>query len=173
MRQDMSGLCRVAVLVALTTLACGGDEPRSDTCTAGENMTNPRVVSGLEPAPGGSLMRIAWEPGTVVGAQLPSEYFAAVQLAAETKPEVQGLIPSVTKTGERELTVRFRNLGAYLDTHDRRLDFTLAFPDRRKFISCGHAGMDDEYLLRVHLQFNAQGQLERAELAQHVTLGDI
>jgi hypothetical protein len=166
-------MCRVAVLVALATLACGGDEPRSDTCTAGENMTSPRVVAGLELAPGGSLMRITWEPGTSVGAELPSEYFAAVQLSGETKPEVQGLIPSVSLTGERELTVRFRNLGPYLSTHDNTLDFTLSFPDRRHFISCGHAGMDDEYLLRVHLRFDAQQQLEHAELVEHVSLGDI
>jgi len=173
MRQDRPGMYRVAVLAALTTLACGGDEPRSDTCTAGENMANPRVVAGLEPAPGGSVMRITWEPGTSVGAQLPSEYFAAVQLSGETKPEVQGLIPGVSLTAERELTVRFRNLGPYLGTHDNALDFTLAFPDRRSFISCGHAGMDDEYLLRIHLQFNAQQQLEHAELVEHVSLGDI
>ena len=173
MRQDLSGMCRVAVLAALTTLACGGDEPRSDTCTAGENMSNPRVVAGLEPAAGGSQMRITWLPGTSVGAQLPREYFAAVQLSKETKPEVQTLIPSVTLTGERELTLRFRTLGAYLDTHGHVLDFSLAFPDRRNFISCAHAGMDDEYLLRVHMQFNAQQQLERVELAQQVSLGDI
>jgi len=173
MHQKRSWMCRVAVLAALTTLACGGDEPHPDTCTDGENMTDPRIVAGLEPAPGGSAMRITWDPGTSAGAQLPSDYFAAVKLSAETAPEVQSLIPSVTLTGERELSVRFRTLGAYLDTHGNALDFTLAFPDRRDFISCVHPGMSDEYRLKVQLRFNAQRQLEHAELAEQVSLGDI
>ncbi|KFE66140.1 hypothetical protein DB31_1205 [Hyalangium minutum] len=166
-------MCQVAVLAALTTLACGGDEPRSDSCSAGENMTNPRLVAGLEPAPGGSLMRITWDRGTDLGAELSSDYFAQAQLAGETAEEVRALIPSVTLTGERELTVRFRTLGPYLENHQNALDFTLVFPDRRKFVSCEHAGMDDAYMLKVHLQFDAQKQLERAELAEHVSFGDL
>ncbi|HYH98559.1 hypothetical protein [Hyalangium sp.] len=160
------------MLVALAMLACG-DGQSSDTCTIGENMTNPRLVAGLEPAPGGSVMRITWDPGTRQGAELPSDYFAAVQLSSETTTELQGLIPSVSLTGEREISVRFRNLGPYLSTHDNTLDFSLAFPDRRDFISCRHAGMDDAYLLKVHLEFNEQQQLKHAELAEDLTLGDI
>lgn len=173
MRHHLRGMYRVAVLAALTTLACGGDEPRSDSCTAGENMTNPRLVAGLEPTAGGSLMRITWDRGTDLGAELPLDYFAQAQLSGETAAEVQALIPSVTLTDERELTVRFRNLGPYLEAHGNALDFTLAFPDRRKFVSCEHSGMDDAYMLKVHLQFDAQKQLERAELAEHVSFGDL
>lgn len=173
MHHQLRGMCRVAVLAALTTLACGGDGPRSDSCTAGKNMMNPRLVAGLEPAPGGSLMRITWEPGTDLGAELPLDYFARAQLSGETSAEVQALIPSVTLTDERELTVRFRNLGPYLESHQNVLDFTLAFPDRRSFVSCEHAGMDDVYLLKVHLQFDAQKQLERAELVEQVSFGDL
>lgn len=173
MRHQLRGMCRVAVLAALATLACGGDEPGSDSCSAGGNMTNPRLVAGLETAPGGSTMRITWEPGTSQGAALPSEYFAQVQVSRGTAEEVRALIPSVSLTGERELTVRFRTLGPYLDAHGNALDFALTFPDRRGFISCSHPGMDDEYLLKVHLQFDAQKQLERAELNEHVSYGDI
>jgi hypothetical protein len=173
MRHHLRGMCRVAVLAALTALACGGDGPGSDSCISGANMTNPRVVAGLETAPGGSTLRITWEPGTSQGAALPSEYFAQVRVYEETAEEVRALIPSVSLTGERELTVRFRTLGPYLDAHGNVLDFSLAFPDRRSFISCSHPGMDDEYLLKVHLQFDAQKQLERAELAEHVSYGDI
>jgi hypothetical protein len=129
-------------------------------------------VAGLEPSVGGALTRITWDPGTDAGAQLPSSYFAAVQLSPETSAEVQPLVPGVSQTGEREITVRFRNLGAYLNTHDT-LDFVLAFPDRRGFISCRHAGMDDEYLLKVHLKFNAQQQLQEAVLTEEARLGDI
>jgi hypothetical protein len=162
---------KVAVLAALTSLACG-DRLRSDTCTGGSNMTDPRLVAGLEPSAGGSLMRITWDPGTGEGAQLSPDYFAAVRLSSQTATEVQGLVPSVSLTGEREITVRFRNLGPYLSTH-RTLELVLAFPDRRGFTACEHAGMDDEYLLKIRLEFDEQQQLQSATLTQDVSLGDL
>lgn len=162
---------RLLALAVLMALGCG-DGVRSDTCTGGVNMTNPRLVAGLEPSAGGSLIRITWDPGTGSGAQLPSGYFAAVQLSPGTAPEVQMLVGAISQTGEREITVRFRNMGGYLSTHDT-LDFVLAFPDRRGFISCEHAGMDDVYLLKIHLRFNAQQELQESVLTEEVVLGDI
>lgn len=171
--RGMSWLC--AVLVALTQVACG-DEPASkdsqDTCTGGSNMSNPRLVDGLEPAAGGSLLRITWEPGTDQGAQLSSDYFAAAHVSSDTASEVQSLISNVSLTEDRQLTVRFRNLGPYLVEHDT-LEFSLAFPDRRDFISCSHPGMADVYLLRVRLQFDAQKQLQGSSLTEDVSPGDI
>lgn len=173
MRHQLRGMGWVAVLAALTALACGGDESDADSCSSGGNMTDPRLVAGLEAAPGGSTLRITWDPGTGQGAGLSSDYFSQVRVSDETPEEVRALIPSVTLTGERELTVRLRTLGAYLEEHGNVLDFSLAFPDRRDFISCSHSGMDDEYQLKVHLQFDAQKQLERAELAEHMSSGKL
>jgi hypothetical protein len=170
-RFSLSAVPQLFALAVLVSLGCGGGL-RSDTCTGGVNMTSPRLVAGLEPSAGGALARITWDPGTDAGAQLPSGYFAAVQLSPETPAEVQSLVSGVSQTGEREITVRFRNLGGYLSTHDT-LDFILAFPDRRGFISCSHRGMDDEYLLKVHLKFNAQQQLQEAVLTEEVILGEI
>ncbi|WP_224372899.1 hypothetical protein [Hyalangium versicolor] len=164
----------VAALVAMAQVGCGDDEPSAskDSCSSGNNMTNPRLVDGLEPTAGGSLIRITWEPGTSLGAQLPSEYFAAVQVSRETAPEVQSLVTTVSLTEDRQITVRFRNLGPYLVDHDA-LEFKLAFPDRRGFISCSHPGMDDEYLLNVRLEFDEQKELQRASLTEDVSPGDI
>lgn len=173
MRRHLRGMGWVAVLTALTALACGGDKSGTDSCSSGGNMTDPRLVAGLETAPGGSTLRITWDAGTGQGAALPKEYFSEVRVSEETSEEVRTLIPGVSLTGERELTVRLRTLGPYLEAHGNVLDFTLAFPDRRGFISCSHPGMDDAYLLKVHLQFDAQKQLERAELAEHVSPGDL
>jgi hypothetical protein len=159
-------------LVALTQVACGDEPASQDSCTGGSNMSNPRLVNGLEPAAGGSLLRITWEQGTDQGAQLSSDYFAAARVSSDTTTAVQGLISDVSLTEERQLTVRFRNLGPYLVEHDT-LEFALAFPDRRDFISCSHPGMDDEYLLRVRLEFDEQKQLAGSSLTEEVSLGDI
>ncbi|WP_224247697.1 hypothetical protein [Hyalangium gracile] len=162
-------------LVALTQPGCGDGEERekgSDSCTAGRNMTDPRLVNGLEPIAGGALLRITWDPGTDAGSELPSDYFAAVKVSGETPTEVQNLVSDVSLTEDRQLSVRFRNLGPYLADHDA-LEFALVFPDRRGFVSCSHPGMDDAYLLKVRLEFGEQQQLQRAELTEEVTLGDI
>jgi hypothetical protein len=68
---------RLFALAGLVALGCG-DGARSDTCTGGVNMTNPRLVAGLEPSAGGALTRITWDPGTDAGAQLPSTWMMSI-----------------------------------------------------------------------------------------------
>jgi hypothetical protein len=175
MRHSKLVSCLIAAGVALAQLGCGDEpspNPQPNTCTTGSNMTDPRLVAGLEPSAGGSLIRITWDPGTDFGASLSSDYFSAAQLSRETPSEVQPLVSNVSLMEERQLTVRFRNLGPYLATH-RTLEFVLEFPDRRQFISCTHAGMDDVYLLRVRLEFDEHGQLQNTVMTEDVSLGDI
>jgi hypothetical protein len=169
-------VCSMVMVAALAPLGCGGDTqekeptPVNNGCTSGKNMTAPHLVDGVEPSAGGSLIRISWDKGTEVGAELSSDYFSAAQVSRQTATEVQNLVSSLALTQERELTVRFRNLGPYLTTHNT-VEFLLAFPDRRRFSTCTHSGTDDTYLLRVSLNFNDQGQFQSATLTEEVSLG--
>ena len=142
----------------------------ADTCTQGDNMTDPRIVDGLEDADTGHQIRISWDAGTEEGALLPDAYFEAVQL--EVSEELTNIVVSATATAAREITVGLAGMTTYLESEDA-LSFTLVFPDRRDFIDCFHLGMDDRYNLDATLIFTTAGALDQADLDQTVFLGAI
>jgi hypothetical protein len=147
-----------------------------DTCNDGVNMTNPRLVNGLEQAGGRYQVRITWDAGTGRGAELPDEYFANVYLGGSSGAPVEQteLIASVAQTGPRELTVVFQQAvdADYLREH-ASISFRLFFPDRRGFIECRHPGSADRYVLDVLLTLDGSGVLQAAQLTEDVMLGPI
>jgi len=144
-----------------------------DTCTQGDNMTDPRLVNDLEPANGASQVRITWDPGTGVGADLPDAYFSAVNLgeSAGTPITQSDLIRSVQLTASRELTVTFQD--TFVPATVGMANFRLFFPDRRDFITCSHPGDTDRYFLDVTLELTPEGTVRNAALEQGKQLGEI
>ena len=157
-------------LITATLVGCilpGRTPPGRDTCNQGDNMTNPRLVNGVEETETGHRIRIAWDPGTEQGASLPTAYFQEVAIEDDL-----GVVHTVTLTGEREIVVTFEDLTSHLQG-ENSLQLTLLFPDRRDHISCEHAGMSDEYYLIITLVFTDEGYLDSATFEQGVWLGPI
>lgn len=155
-------------------LALPGCPP--DTCNTGSNMSAPRLAGGLESAGEAYRVRIVWDAGTGMGAGLPDAYFAAVSLGTSAGTPIlrNDLIASVELTGPRELTVTFEEaLDAAFLKQAGSVAFRLYFPDRREFIACQHPGSEDSYHLDVSLAFDAQGNLQGAEMAEGRRLGPI
>ena len=130
-------------------------------------MTDPRLVAGLEALENTERIRITWDTGTEQGAKLPTAYYQAVTLDGESS-----VVNTVALTAEREITVEFTDLAVYLQ-NEKILELTLLFPDRRDYISCRHAGMDDIYFLKVSLFFTPDGLLDDINFEQGVWLGPI
>ena len=157
-------------MIAFLLVGCtlpGNPGAGRDTCTQGENMTDPRLVAGLEGTEGEARIRITWDQGTGVGAQLPPAYFQAVGLSTPSE-----YVSSVALTAEREITVEFDDLTELL-VAGKPLELSLIFPDRRAFIACSHAGMDDRYYLNITLQFSSEGALEQVKFEQGIHYGPI
>ena len=157
--------------ILLAVVACG-DDTGDDTCTSGENMTNPRVTGEPDALSAAPELRIAWDAGSGRGNELPPSYFDAVSVAPETDAAVVDSIAAVEHPTERELAVRFHELSTFAG-QAAGLGFTLQFPDRRGFIDCTHPGMEDRYLLDVQLTFDAAGKVTSSQLTERVQLGDI
>ena len=157
--------------ILLAVAACG-DDTGDDTCSTGENMTNPRVTGEPDALSDAPELRIAWDAGTGRGNELPASYFDAVSVAPETDPAVVGSIAAVEHSTEREITVRFQDIST-LAGQPGGLALTLEFPDRREFIDCTHPGMEDRYLLDVQLTFDATGKVASSQLTERVQLGAI
>jgi hypothetical protein len=165
------------LIVAVGLLGCGDDslddgDLSGDSCTPGDNMTDPRLDNVPDASAADPEVLIAWDVGTGRGADLPSAYFDAVELALDTEDSVEALVTAVEHSAEREIVVRFSDLSTFVGS-ETPLRFTLEFPDRAEHIDCTHPGMNDRYLLQVMVQFDASGQLAFAELEQVVELGDI
>lgn len=162
-------------IVCLTTLlsACGdGDDTngKNDSCTAGDNMTDPRVAAGFDPQANEPELRVLWEAGTGRGAELPDRYFDNVRFFTEAG---MGIVQSVVHSAPRELTVRFDGdgLAAFLETHTE-LKITLEFGDRTTVLDCTHPGMADAYYLDVFLVIDG-GTLASSRTNQRTQLGAI
>lgn len=161
---------RVAYALLATTavavVACAKD---GDTCTGGANMTNPRLVAGLESAAGATFVRITWDPGTGLGAELGRSYFATVRLLPATLDAGVAVAEAPALTGDREIRVEI------VDTRPppKTLSFELAFDDRARHVDCRHPGMADQYVLAVAIDVDASSEVTRTELAERVILGDI
>lgn len=145
----------------------------ADTCTPGDNMTNPRLVNGLETVNDQRQIRISWDPGTGAGETLPDAYFAAVNLGESAGlPLTQtALIRSVQLTSPRELTVIFQDPFNPASAGD--VIFRLYFPDRRDYVSCSHPGDADRYYLDVTLSFDPAGNLNASTLQEGIIRGEL
>jgi hypothetical protein len=167
-------LWHISILAALALPACGDDDSTNpDTCSDGDNMGNPRVADGFDPADLEPELRVVWDRGSGRGAELPDHYFAEVELSAGTGSEIRALVQSVEHSAAREITVRFDAQAlATLLQRQNQLVISLAFPDRRTVIDCRHPGMADMYLLDVLLVFES-GELSRSQATQRKNLGAI
>src|SRR5262245_39510445 len=57
------------------------NRPRRDTCTRGDNMTDPSLLAGIEQdGSGAARVRIVWSLGTERGAELPAVYFDNIEV---------------------------------------------------------------------------------------------
>ncbi|MCB0212008.1 MAG: hypothetical protein KDJ52_21885 [Anaerolineae bacterium] len=155
------------VLFSLTLMLLLGCASEADTCSQGDNMTNPRLVDGLEVLDDGYTVRLTWDEGTEQGTALPKSYFEAVTVEDEL-----GIVQSIGLTHEREITINFADLPAYLQKK-KSIDLSLIFPDREQFISCHHPGMADRYLLTMSLTFTQENELDKVTFKQVVRLGAI
>lgn len=158
----------------LTFLLSACDLTSKDTCSQGDNMSNIRVKQSFDASLEAPTLTILWDTGTEKGALLPPSYFAEVILnkGSGTEPELSDLISSVSASAAQELTVTFKSLSSYLETH-QTFKFRLEFPDRIRFIDCTHSGMADRYFLDVTLHFNSTGLFEKATFEQRTSLGAI
>jgi hypothetical protein len=138
-----------------------------DTCSSGDNMTNPRVAR-FDPGASTPSLLIVWDVGTGRGAELPETYFEKVKLADDGQDAPP--ITSVEYRGGRELIVTFGNLESYLSSRDT-LSFVLEFPDRLGYINCSHPGMMDRYQLRVTMTFTSNHDFVNAQFEQIKNLG--
>jgi len=164
----------LSILAALALPACGDDDSANpDSCSPGDNMGNPRVADGFDPADLEPELRVVWDRGSGRGAELPDQYFAGVELSAATGPEVRAVVQSVEHSAAREITVRLdgRSLSTLIQRQDQFV-ISLEFPDRRTVIDCSHPGMADRYFLDVLLVFES-GALSRSQATQRKQLGAI
>ncbi len=166
-RPVAKGLRRRLVPVGVAALLIVVPGCKADTCSGGQNMTNPRVVGEFSAAASPPTLRIGWDAGTKLGALLPDAYFEDVVVSWGG---AGALIEEVSLSSERELTVVFSSLGEPLAERDE-LGFTLEFPDRAAHTSCAHGGMSDQYLLDVILHLDASGTLASADFTQRVLYG--
>jgi hypothetical protein len=164
----------LAILAALGLPACGDDDSANpDTCSQGDNMSNPRVADGFDPAALEPELHVVWDRGSGRGAELPDHYFAEVELSAGTGSEIRAVVQSVEHSAAREITVRFDAQAlATLIQRQNQFVISLAFPDRHTVIDCKHPGMADMYLLDVLLVFES-GELSRSQATQRKNLGAI
>ena len=154
-------------ILAIILVACSSSEESTsrDTCTQGDNMTAPRLAGGPEASAMETKLRITWDRGTLVGEQLPPAYFAAVSL------EDRKVASRAESTGEREIAVF---LPGEPSTHAAKTEsFTLVFPDRARFTSCRHPGMNDVYELIATITFSADGSTATATFEQKISFGAI
>lgn len=118
-------------------------------------MTNPRLVKTFDSSVTFPELVITWDVGTERGADLPSSYFAALELSCINFREgcSRSLIEDVSyQENTQSITVRFKDLNSHLST-DNEISFALQFPDREDYIDCEHPGKRDRYFLNVNLSF--------------------
>jgi hypothetical protein len=140
-----------------------------DTCTGGDNMSNPRINEGVDLTVQRPELRLTWERGTGVGATLPDSYFDWVSVS---KMDGNGeVIQSVKHSAPREILIELApaTLIRHLEKSSE-LNLTLLFPDRRLAIPCTHPASADMYIVNITLEVQ-EGVLWRATVEQSVYLG--
>jgi hypothetical protein len=157
--------CCLCLLSAIS--AC--DDSKRDTCSDGDNMSNPRISEGVDLTVQSPELHLTWERGTGIGATLPDSYFDSIRPSElDVSREV---IQSAQHIAPREILIQLareeliRNL-----EKSSELKLTLWFPDRRSTIPCTHPGTADMYIVNITLEVQA-GLLARATVQQSVYLG--
>lgn len=142
-----------------------------DTCTGGDNMSNPRIADGFDPRAATPELQLLWDRGTGPGAGLPASYFDAVRVS-DRRPGHERVV-SATHVAAQEIRIRLSAVAgaAYLED-DVDLSFTLEFPDRELALDCTHPGTSDSYLVEITLQLR-HGTLAGSSVRQTVQFGDI
>ena len=92
--------------------------------------------------------------------------------AGESALEVSPPVIAVSAPVLGELMVRLRDLDGWLASGETTLTFSVAFPDRRHFTDCEHAGMDDVYYLNVVVRFASDGTVSETSFSEALLLGD-
>jgi hypothetical protein len=165
----------ILLVLSVVLFSCGsGDGERgSDTCSAGDNMTNPRLGAGFDPGVSDPELRVLWDAGTGRGAELPDHYFDSVRLSIDLGAQIKALVQSVVHSAPREITVHFdgQALAAFLET-ENTVELTLEFRDRATVLDCSHPGMADVYFLDVTLVFQG-GALSSSRVTERKRLGAI
>ena len=105
-------------------------------------MTNPRLDPSFPVDPSSRTLQITWDVGAEPGSHLPDAYFAAGHGPAEGTSVV-----SVRLIAPRVLEVTLNDRAGTLK------DFNLIFPDRRGYLKCSHAGMNDTYSLTANVKW--------------------
>lgn len=158
-------------VLLVATLLAGCGFLFQDTCSGGQNMTEPYVAEPFDAFAPAPELAIGWSLGTGPGAYLPETYFEAVHFAyGAHEPDVAALLLDVRHDAPGRIVVTFAPLADYLAS-STGLAFDLEFPDRRRYISCRHPASDDRYLLRVDLGFGAGGTVESVTFEERVILG--
>jgi hypothetical protein len=162
-------------LIILSISSCGlidiFNNAFDDTCTQGNNMSNPRIAGAFDATIDTPKLTIIWDIGTERGTELPDKYFAEVKLQTIVKDSLDvPLINSVSfQSNPKSIEVLFGDLTTFL-TSNEPLGFVLDFPDREGYIVCSHPGGPDTYMLNVTLKFD-KGQFAVAELKETKVLG--
>ena len=94
------------------------------------------------------------------------------ELPGESALEVSPPVIAVSAPVLGELMVRLRDLDGWLSSGETTLTFSVAFPDRRHFTDCEHAGMDDVYYLNVVVRFASDGTVSETSFSEALLLGD-
>lgn len=175
-RAEIAGMRALLLLLCAVCANCGssdhedgdgdtfGGSKTPDTCSQGDNMTNPRLTGAPEASGAETKLTIAWDRGTGTGEQLPATYFERVTLEEKT------IVTKTAPARERAMTVFLT--GAPAAHAEKTETFTLLFADRNQFTSCTHGGMKDVYSLAVTVTFSADAASATATFEQKVALGD-
>jgi hypothetical protein len=128
-------------------------------------MTDPRLVGAPVEKASTTEIRLAWDQGGGKAADLPASYYEKPKL------EDGSIVVDTAPVGEREMII---TLSGAPSTHAGKTEkFELLFPDRRKFVTCGHVGMDDVYRVIVTVTFSADATSASATFEEDIDLGDI
>jgi hypothetical protein len=139
----------------------------SDSCAGGDNFANLRLDPANPPEESQSRLDVLFDPGVGVPAPLPDSYYAAALPKDHQSTDGGSIVTQVTlvSTGHFRFDLE-RPLG-------QSVSLRLLLPDRRGFISCRHAGMDDRYTLDLQV---TKGSLDAGYSlggSQSVDLGPI
>jgi len=144
---------------ALALVACSND----DACQRGAALGNPRIAGPLLTSARGVLLRIAWDPGSGRGAELPESYFAAAKVneQRDVGPDGPAIDTNVTVRGrEMELIVL-----SVRESLSGALRFRIDFPDRKRFITCEDGSSTGPYGLSADLTL-ANGTVTQSTLTE-------
>jgi hypothetical protein len=170
MRRPVSLTSASALLAPTLMLALAGCPLAlsTDTCAPTEadelTMDNPQVPDGLvDLGDGRWSFVLTWEPfGVGPASELPASYFDTVRVDDDQAATAAHL-------GEQRIEVVLQD-----PANDApQWNVGLFFDDRRDHIDCGHAGMDDVYLVDLTFRFDDERNVESINITQGRLLGAI